>query len=476
MSMDRIQKAIEITDAKIQFVSLVDKAANKRQFLVTKCEDGQARFATYGKIVKVDADAHYITGIVYEPMVEDAHGNYMTGEEIRKAAYWFAKNGDKVDLQHSFEKAAGLSVVENYVAPSDLLIGETAVARGSWVITVECTDEAIWQAVQKGELTGFSMGGVGKYSEEDVTLEAATKGGSAEQDEKAGLLKRLGKFLGLEPVEKGAVLDRYNAEAKDSAFWNAMWALEDVLYHYNYMTDRREFAADETEIRSALEDFNRILTAILADSSVPVIKAVALPVEKAGRKMSGANKAKLDEICQALSDFKSSFDETEEEEDEAEEEEDTGKKTPEKEKNVQKEDTEMNRAETEALVSEAIAKALTEAGVLKAAPAAEKPAAPQGAPEADVRKQGEPGAPAAGTDMEAMVAKAAEGAVKKALLEAGLIEEVPDPNAPVTKAEIEQIVNDALAPMMKAFRLPQNLNDAKPVEKGGEAHYLHGIL
>ena len=75
-----------------------------------------------------------------------------------------------------------------------------------------------------------------------------------------------------------------------------------------------------------------------------------------------------------------------------------------------------------------------------------------------------------------MVAKAAEGAVKKALLEAGLIEEVPDPNAPVTKAEIEQIVNDALAPMMKAFRLPQNLNDAKPVEKGGEVHYLHGIL
>lgn len=30
---DTIQKAIEISDAKIQFVSLVDKAANKRQFV-----------------------------------------------------------------------------------------------------------------------------------------------------------------------------------------------------------------------------------------------------------------------------------------------------------------------------------------------------------------------------------------------------------------------------------------------------------
>ena len=34
-----LRKAYEITDAKIQFVSLVDKAANKRQFLIKKEED-----------------------------------------------------------------------------------------------------------------------------------------------------------------------------------------------------------------------------------------------------------------------------------------------------------------------------------------------------------------------------------------------------------------------------------------------------
>ena len=41
-----LKKAYEITDAKIQFVSLVDKAANKRQFLLKKAEDGQAAFTT----------------------------------------------------------------------------------------------------------------------------------------------------------------------------------------------------------------------------------------------------------------------------------------------------------------------------------------------------------------------------------------------------------------------------------------------
>ena len=34
--MSKIAKAYAITDAKISFVSLVNKAANKKQFLITK--------------------------------------------------------------------------------------------------------------------------------------------------------------------------------------------------------------------------------------------------------------------------------------------------------------------------------------------------------------------------------------------------------------------------------------------------------
>ena len=123
--MNNVQKAIAITDAKISFVSLVDKAANKKQFLITKAENGQAQFSTYGRIVKTDTDRHFVTGIVYEPMTEDAHGNFMTEEEITKAAYWFAKNGDGVDLQHSFEtiEKSSVSVVESWVAKADFECG-----------------------------------------------------------------------------------------------------------------------------------------------------------------------------------------------------------------------------------------------------------------------------------------------------------------------------------------------------------------
>lgn len=151
-----IKKAYEITDAQIQFVSLVNKAANKKQFLITKAEKGQANFSTCGRIVKADEANHYITGIVYEPMVEDAHGNYMSEEEIIKAAYWFAKNGDSVDIQHSFTALKDAAVVENWVAKADFDIDGETIKKGTWLITVKVSDNEVWDAVQKGEITGFS--------------------------------------------------------------------------------------------------------------------------------------------------------------------------------------------------------------------------------------------------------------------------------------------------------------------------------
>lgn len=151
-----IKKAFEITDARIQFVSLVNKTANKKQFLIMKAEKGQANFSTCGRIVKIDEANHYITGIVYEPMAEDAHGNYMSEEEIIKAAYWFAKNGDSVDIQHSFTALKDAAVVENWVAKADFDIDGETIKKGTWLITVKVSDNEVWDAVQKGEITGFT--------------------------------------------------------------------------------------------------------------------------------------------------------------------------------------------------------------------------------------------------------------------------------------------------------------------------------
>ena len=119
----------------------------------------------------------------------------------------------------------------------------------------------------------------------------------------------------------------------------------------------------------------------------------------------------------------------------------------------------MNRAETEALVNEAITKALAEAGIVNAEPVQKNE---ETAPESMTVEQ---------------IDVAVEKAVQKALVTAGLIEEEADPAAPVTKADVEGIVQKAIEPMLKAFRMPSNLNDkGEPVEKNEGEHYLHGIL
>ena len=190
--LSKIKKAVGIADAKISFISLVDKAANERQFLITKNDDGSANFTISGKIIKKDDDNHYLTGVVYEPLVEDSQGNFMTAQEITKAAYWFAKNGDKVDLQHDFKECKSCIVVENWIAKADFDIGDNNVSKGTWLMTVEVCDTDIWDKVQKGEITGFSMGGVGQYSNEDVDINAV---------EKKSIIKQLAEAIGI-PVEK----------------------------------------------------------------------------------------------------------------------------------------------------------------------------------------------------------------------------------------------------------------------------------
>lgn len=430
--MSNVQKAIAITDAKISYVSLVDKAANKKTFLITKAEDGKAQFSTYGRIVKTDAEHHFVTGIVYEPMTEDAHGNFMTEEEITKAAYWYAKNGRGNDLQHNFEKLEKSAVVESWIAKADFDCGRETVKKGTWLMTVELADEKVWDAVQKGEITGFSMGGVGIYDTEDTDLENEVEKGATpapdEQQERKGIFKKLAALFGLDVIEKGEMKDEYDARAKASNFWNAFYTLEDTLYRYDYAQDRWDFESDESTIRQALADFNEILTDILAGSGI----AKSLAVTKAGKQLSAKNKNSLKSIYDNLGAFLAEVgDENETEE------------------------TEMTKAEIEALVAESVKKALDEAQT----PATETPA------------EETPAAPITEESVEKMV----EAAIEKALAPK---QEEKQLTADEVNAIVEKAVKKAVEPILKFRALPTSIGgeNTDPVKKSGNDHYLHGIL
>ncbi|MEZ3514480.1 MAG: hypothetical protein K1W37_04275 [Lachnospiraceae bacterium] len=455
-----LKKAYEITDAKIQFVSLVDKAANKRQFLLKKAEDGQATFTTYGRIVKADADNHYVTGIVYEPMEEDSHGNFMTEEEITKAAYWFAKNGDKVDLQHSFEPLDGATVVENWIAKADFEIDGEAIQKGTWLMTVEVADESVWEGIEKGEITGFSMGGLGNYSEEDVDLDNVNK---QEASEKKGLLKQLAAALGLNVVEKGAMAELYEERSKGTLFWNAFNSLEEILYKYDPITSRWMYETNEDKVRECLEDFNQIITSILTGKE-SITKAIQndRSVEKAGKKMSGKNKETLNGIYESLGTFLKEFDDTQED-DPDKKKKDGEEQEDDKKAKKDKEGKEVTKQEIEQIVSDAIAKAVGGAQEQDAAQAAQNGA---GAVE---KAEGESTSPVEITPES--VEKMVEAAIAKAL-------EPQEEHVTVEQVQemITAAVEKAVTPVLKSKGLPSNLNGSSVEKSVGEQHYLHGIL
>lgn len=454
-----LEKAYEITDAKISFVSLVDKAANKRQFLLKKEDGGKATFTTYGRIIKADAENHYVTGIVYEPMEEDSHGNYMTEEEITKAAYWFAKNGDKVDLQHSFEPLDGATVVENWIAKADFDIDGETVKKGTWLMTVEVADESVWEGIEKGDITGFSMGGLGNYSEEDTDLESVSK---QETSTKRGLLKQLAQALGLNTVEKGAMAELYEERSKGSLFWNAFNSLENVLYKYDPVTGKYIYETDEGKVRECLEDFNEILTSILTgkESVVDTIQSGS-PVEKAGKKMSGKNRDTLKEIYESLGAFLKEFDDPE----------------PKNPENEEKEEKEVTKQEVEEIVAKSIAAAVAKAtGKDTKDPEDEEGAAATTG--TDEKKKGtekeeekEKGVKKAADLTPESIDTMVQEAIAKAL-------ELEEQHLTVEQVQemITKAVGDAVAPIMKSRGLPSNLNGSGVEKSAGEEHYLHGIL
>lgn len=459
----KVKKAKEITDARISFVSLVDKAANKRQFLIVKDEEGKAAFTTYGKIIKTDSESHFVTGVVYEPMVEDAHGNYMTADEIAKAAYWFAKNGNRVDLQHNFVSADGTAVVESWIAKSDSNIGGADIKEGTWLMTVEITDDDLWQSIEKGEITGLSMGGLGVFSKEDTELSEAS------------VKKSKGR------VTKGAVADSYKQANISSSFWNAFDALRNSLYSYNGYTGVYTYQTDESKIKEALEDFNGIITELLTDASQPLTKSLfdckptpeAGRIEKSGRTLSAKNRAALQNLYDDLGTFLADADaekdkpdgETDSEAAGTDTTDDTGKKPGDdnsaettKKTKTTKEGKTMTKSEAEKLVQDAIAKALGQQQT------EQTPAAVTKAEDEEITPD--------------FVQKAVDAAIKKAM---GQQEQEQKQEQQLAKADlegfIEAIVKKSVDEVRSSRANPTNLNDASgTVQKSAGQHYLHGIL
>lgn len=131
----------------------------KREAIIEKA--GPPRF----NILKVDKAKQIVGGIIYEPEEEDTQGDYTDAAEIEKAMYRFmekyATNSKRIRINHEGKKYF-FPILECFQPDHDTIKGDQRLKAGSWWLMIKITNNKIWEDIESGKLTGFSMGGRAK--------------------------------------------------------------------------------------------------------------------------------------------------------------------------------------------------------------------------------------------------------------------------------------------------------------------------
>lgn len=120
-------------------------------------------------IIKSESD-RLVYGEVAVPYRLDSAGEFMRPEEIRKAAHWFMENSrtDMVDSEHD-NVPRNVRIVESYIAKEG---DPDGFIPGSWVAGGQVNDDGTWKQVQRGELNGWSLDGMGHKRQVTVKITA----------------------------------------------------------------------------------------------------------------------------------------------------------------------------------------------------------------------------------------------------------------------------------------------------------------
>lgn len=104
-------------------------------------------------------EEHYVLGVVLEPETLDSQGDIYSASEIRKSAHLFMQNFANIGLQHDGHINEKAKILESYIAPTDFTLNDQVIKCGTWLLGARILDEDLWQAIKKGEITGWSIGG-----------------------------------------------------------------------------------------------------------------------------------------------------------------------------------------------------------------------------------------------------------------------------------------------------------------------------
>lgn len=127
-------------------------------------EQGSDNVGTLGVVKSVDKSLMQVTYVSMN-VGTDLTGDYTSEDEVRKAKESFNKSLQNCYLFHSVPTTT-FSVIESYLAPTDLVLNEHFIQKGTWLMTLQIHDEDLWEQIVDGRINGISIGA--KANVEDI--------------------------------------------------------------------------------------------------------------------------------------------------------------------------------------------------------------------------------------------------------------------------------------------------------------------
>lgn len=91
------------------------------------------------------------------PNEVDLHGDITSEDEVRKACHNFNKFCSQANLFH-IVKTESFEFAESYIAPTDFILGDKEVKKGTWLVNIQVNDDSLWELIKSGEINGVSIG------------------------------------------------------------------------------------------------------------------------------------------------------------------------------------------------------------------------------------------------------------------------------------------------------------------------------
>lgn len=126
-------------------------------------------------VLKSNDERRLAYAAVLVPGEPDSDGDVVTAEKVEEVAHKWLEEYRNIDLMHTLSPA-NATVVESYVTPAEMSVGDYTLPQGTWVMGSKINDDDVWSAIKNGELTGYSIMGVRKAAFKSASIsEAALK-------------------------------------------------------------------------------------------------------------------------------------------------------------------------------------------------------------------------------------------------------------------------------------------------------------